>query len=361
MTAITLAVAANVLRLIVDNQQRIVARVTTGDTRIRPGKPLYGVLLRALAEMSAPGRYSRPYHRGMHWLSIWWDKEVVDGYKGPLLLSFVAFVITFTAVRFITRMIRAGKGPFHDISGGGGVHLHHSTPGLLVLMFGSFMGIGAPPLSWWTYLAGALIGLGAALVLDEFAMLFRLQDVYWSQEGQLSVNMVTLAAALLGLAAAGVSPLNIKDLPPEVAAFRTALLVWLVIHFGFVAVTALKGKYPTALIGLFVGPVAWIAAVRLARPTSPWARHRYSPEKVVRARERANRFDARWGRVRNRWDDSVGGTPTLSAATAPVTGATAPAAGPVAPAARTSAPATVPGRSAGVGDAAPSGPRHAAE
>lgn len=246
----------------------------------------------------------------MHWLDDWWTKEVVDGYKGPLMLSFVAFVITFTAVRFITRMIRAGKGPFHDISGGGGVHLHHSTPGLLVMMLGAFMAIGSPPLSPWTYAAGVMIGVGSALVLDEFAMLFRLQDVYWAQEGQLSVNMVTLAAALLGLAGAGVSPLNIKDLPPEVAAFRAVIVCWLAIHFGFVTATALKGKYPTALIALFVGPIAVIAAIRPARPTSPWARHRYSPEKLERARARAEQFDARWGRYRARWDDAVGGTPT---------------------------------------------------
>ena len=50
-------------------------------------------------------------------------------------------------------------------------------------------------------LAALLVGVGASLVLDEFAMIFRLQDVYWSQEGQLSVNVVTLAAACVGLAA----------------------------------------------------------------------------------------------------------------------------------------------------------------
>jgi hypothetical protein len=45
------------------------------------------------------------------------------------------------------------------------------------------MAVGSPPLSVWTYGAGVLVGIGASLVLDEFAMIFRLQDVYWSQEG----------------------------------------------------------------------------------------------------------------------------------------------------------------------------------
>jgi hypothetical protein len=80
-----------------------------------------------------------------------------------------------------------------------------------------------------------------------------------------------------------------------------------------VAVAALKGKYPTALIGLFVSPVAWVAAVRLARPTSPWSRWRYSPQKRARAQQRAEAFDKRWAPIRRHWDDFIGGTPTPAA------------------------------------------------
>ncbi|MDT5335221.1 MAG: hypothetical protein QOD90_726 [Mycobacterium sp.] len=245
----------------------------------------------------------------MGWLSDWWQHEVVHGHKGPLLLSFTAFVVTFVTTRTITRLIRAGKGPFHNVSSGG-VHMHHSTPGIVLLIVGGFTGIGAPPLSVWTYLAGLLVGVGASLVLDEFAMIFRLQDVYWSQEGQLSVNVVTLAAACVGLATVGVSPVD--DLPPEVAAVRYAAVAVLLLNFALVAITALKGKYPTALLGLFVGPVAWVAATRLARPTSPWARRRYRPAKRARAVRRAAAFDERWAPVRRHWDDFIGGTPTLA-------------------------------------------------
>lgn len=245
----------------------------------------------------------------MGWLSGWWQHEVVDGYKGPLLLSFVAFVVTFVTTRTITRLIRAGKGPFHDVSSGG-VHMHHSTPGIVLLIVGGFTGVGSPPLSVWTYLSAVLVGVGASLVLDEFAMIFRLQDVYWSQEGQLSVNVVTLAAACIGLATVGVSPVD--DLPRDVAAARTAVVAVLLLNFVLVAVAALKGKYPTALIGLFVGPIAWVAAIRLARPTSPWARWRYGPKKRARAQRRAAAFDSRWAPIRAHWDDFIGGTPTLA-------------------------------------------------
>ena len=245
----------------------------------------------------------------MAWLNAWWQNEVVVGYKGPLLLSCVAFVVAFVTTRTITRLIRAGKGPFHNVSSGG-VHMHHSTPGVVLLILGGFTAVGSPPLSVWTYIAGVLVGIGASLVLDEFAMIFRLQDVYWSQEGQLSVNIVTLAAACIGLAAVGVSPVKLDDLPGNVAAVRIGAVVVLLFHFVVVAITALKGKYPTALISLFISPVAWLAAFRLARPTSPWARRRYCPKKLAHAQRRATAFDDRWAPVRRHWDDFIGGTPT---------------------------------------------------
>ncbi len=245
----------------------------------------------------------------MAWLNTWWQNDVVDGYKGPLMLSFVAFVLTFATTRTITRLIRAGRGPFHNVSTDG-VHMHHSTPGVLLLIAGGFTAVASPPLSVWIYIAGLLVGVGASLVLDEFAMIFRLQDVYWTQEGQLSVNMVTLAAACVGLAAVGVSPVKTDELPADIAAVRIGAVGVLLVHFALVAITALKGKYPTALIGLFVSPIAWLAAARIARPTSPWARWRYSPDKLAKAHRRAAEFDKRWDPVRRHWDDFIGGTPT---------------------------------------------------
>ncbi len=243
----------------------------------------------------------------MEWASHWWQREVVHGFKGPLLLSFLAFVATFLCTRTITRMIRAGKGPFHNISDGG-VHLHHSTPGLVLLVAGAFTAVGAQSRSLWAYVAAALVGIGASLVLDEFAMIFHLEDDYWSQEGELSVNVVTLAAACIGLAVVGVSPES--GLGSTEGLVRGGVAAALVLHLVLVAITALKGKYPTAVIGLFVGPVIWVASLRLARPTSPWARWFYSAERRSHAEERATAFDRRWQPVRQRWDSVVGGAPS---------------------------------------------------
>ena len=48
----------------------------------------------------------------------WWERNISEPGKLPLLLCFLAFVVTFLATRAITRSIRAGRGPFHDIETG---------------------------------------------------------------------------------------------------------------------------------------------------------------------------------------------------------------------------------------------------
>jgi hypothetical protein len=74
------------------------------------------------------------------------------------------------------------------------------------------------------------------------------------------------------------------------------------------SIVFLKGKFVLGLVGLFVPLVADIAAIRLARPNSPWARWRYreNQRKLDRSRER----EAKWSRRRTRWSNLVGGTPT---------------------------------------------------
>jgi hypothetical protein len=88
----------------------------------------------------------------------------------------------------------------------------------------------------------------------------------------------------------------------------------------------LKGKYRSALFGLFLPFLAIIGAVRLARPKSVWARRRYSPERIAHAARRAADFDRRFGPMLIDWEDFVGGKPSLPnppAGSAPITGPTA--------------------------------------
>jgi len=60
---------------------------------------------------------------------------------------------------------------------------------------------------------------------------------------------------------------------------------------------------------LLIAPVGWVAAIRLARPKSWWARRRYAPgsKKLTRATKRAQKWDAR----RDRWLDRIGGAPSI--------------------------------------------------
>ena len=88
----------------------------------------------------------------------------------------------------ITHAIRAGKGPFKNLSLGG-EHLHHYMWGI-----GMLAGVGGiavrgdeklhrHPATAVTY------GVGLALIVDEFALLLDLQDVYWAKQGRISVDV----------------------------------------------------------------------------------------------------------------------------------------------------------------------------
>lgn len=237
-------------------------------------------------------------------MPLWWEREIVEPGKLPLFLCFVAFVLTFLVTRAITRLIRAGRGPFHDMSVGG-QHLHHAVPGLCLLVLGAFTAIGAPPEAPWRELAAVAIGIGASLVLDEFALILNLEDVYWSEEGQLSVQAVVVATAYLGLALIGLHPLGVDDVDTGELGLRLTGMVAVLVTLSLFLVCLLKGKYRTAIFALFIPLVGLVGAVRLARPGSRWARSRYSSSQQAAARERAEAFDARW----ERWTNKIAGSP----------------------------------------------------
>jgi hypothetical protein len=68
----------------------------------------------------------------------------------------------------------------------------------------------------------------------------------------------------------------------------------------------IKGKLITGLIGIVVPVVAVIGALRLAKPSSVWARRRYSGAKLNRAQHRFGpAYQVRHDRLR----DLLGGRP----------------------------------------------------
>lgn len=242
-------------------------------------------------------------------MQSWWQQDIVDAGKWPLMLCFLSFVATFLVTRGITRLIRAGRGPFRNLVTSSGTHIHHSVPGIILLIVGAFIAVATAQLGVWFGIAAVMIGVGVSLVLDEFALILHLQDDYWTNEGRLSVNLVTLTAAYLGLALTGLSPIGVDGVGGGELAFRVGATGLVVVHGLLVLTCVLKGKYRLAILALPIPVFSIGGAVRLARPRSVWARRRYSPARVAEAARRAERFDDRWGPWLGRWDSLVGGVP----------------------------------------------------
>jgi len=117
-----------------------------------------------------------------------------------LLTSFVA---TFMSARAITYLLRSQPrvGPFRNLRVGRR-HIHHFVPGI-VIAFGSG---AAAILTRDEDLEPKLavpFGVGMGLTLDESALLLELDDVYWTREGLLSVQVTLAVTALLASLALG--------------------------------------------------------------------------------------------------------------------------------------------------------------
>jgi hypothetical protein len=238
----------------------------------------------------------------------WWYRNVVEPGKLPLLLALLSFVVSFLVTRTITRLIRAGRGPFRNISTGE-VHVHHVVPGIFLMLVGGFWAVAAGRQGGGPLYAAVIFGVGAGLVLDEFALILYLDDVYWSEQGRKSVEVVMLTAALVMLVLTGFVPLGVNDLTPAERQNRAVFALNTGVNCAFALVALLKGKLRTALIGMVVPFVALVGAVRLARPGSAWARrfYRHRPRARARAGLRAFRHDRRWAGPRRRVQDWIGG------------------------------------------------------
>ena len=158
-------------------------------------------------------------------------------------------------------------------------------PGIILLVIGAFIAVGVDPDTPWGIASALLVGVGTSLVLDEFALILRLDDVYWLEEGRISIEMVSLAIGCLGLVLVGAEPFNFLQDDHGKITIESALLALAIVVPWFV-VCVLKGKYRLTLFGLFVFPVACSVPIRLARPESRWAKWRYGPKKMERAERR---------------------------------------------------------------------------
>src|SRR3954466_6003469 len=163
-----------------------------------------------------------------HWL----ERNIVEPGKLPLLLALTAFVLTFLVTRVVTRMIRAGKGPFGNVSAGG-VHIHHVVPGIVLTVLGGFGAVASHRHGFGSSAFAVVFGIGTGLVLDEFALILHLDDVYWTEEGRKSVEVVAVTAALVGLVLSGFLPFGVNDISSEELQDRSGAIATIVANFGF--------------------------------------------------------------------------------------------------------------------------------
>ncbi|MET8808789.1 hypothetical protein [Streptomyces sp. NPDC004546] len=240
----------------------------------------------------------------------WWVRNIVEPGKLPLLLALAAFLFTFVVTRVITRLIRAGKGPFGNVKAGG-LHIHHVVPGVVLTVVGGFGAVASDRHGAGGAIAAVLFGMGVGLVLDEFALILHLDDVYWTEEGRKSVEVVVLTAALVGLLLAGFAPFGVNDLSAQELQDRGGALGTVAVNFLFALVALSKGKARLAIFGAIVPLVALVGAVRLARPGSPWARRFYGrrPRARAKAALRTYRHDRRWALRSRAVQDWIGGKP----------------------------------------------------
>lgn len=249
----------------------------------------------------------------------WFRREIVDEGRLPLLCFLVGFVMAFAFIRLSVRMIRANVRWWPGNVTPGGVHVHHVVFGVVAMVIagGGLIAFYEDGNRAAGVVFAALFGIGAALTLDEFALIFYLNDVYWEKEGRISVDAVFVAIAVTGMLLVGLRPLDLGD-PAEFEdtgdlVGRAALVVSVIVDLILATIVLAKGKIWTGLVGLFFAPLLWVGAIRLSRPAAPWARTRYAPgsRKMTRALTRERRIRRPVIRVKIVVQDLVAGAPTL--------------------------------------------------
>jgi hypothetical protein len=242
----------------------------------------------------------------------------------PVMWMFIALLATFVITRVVTRRIRhrqravdlaASRGEQNgDTDSGmlgnlslGGVHIHHQVFGILIMCAVGIALIAFSPEGAALNVCAVLFGVGVSLAFDEFALWLHLDDVYWSAQGRQSVDAIFCLLVIVGILIGGA---DFVTGAIGTAAWWSSIGV-VMITLGFSVVALLKGKTMTGIIGVFFALAGVIGAIRLAKPTSWWARRRYAPASK-KAGKSARRFGAAYEHRWNRLRDLVGGAPDLT-------------------------------------------------
>jgi hypothetical protein len=195
----------------------------------------------------------------------WFEHDIIGRGRLPLLCCLIAFILTFfvtrTSVRLIRRRASTGRPPrwweprnIHI----GSKHVHHVVVGVVMVMISGITLValsvnGTEP----EFTAIAIVfGIGAALVLDEYALILHVSDVYWEEDGRTSVDAVFAAVAVGGLLVLGLHPLmffiSLWQDTTHSTVLRAAVVFAMVLTLPLAVLVVLKGKVWTGLIGMFV-------------------------------------------------------------------------------------------------------------
>lgn len=221
--------------------------------------------------------------------------------REPLLLMLAASGLTIAVTRLYTRLARVRSWRSGRV---GGVHVHHMVVGNVLTLTCGMLVLAFQPRDFGLDLLAVGFGVGAAFVLDEFALSVHMRDVYWTPEGRYSIE-VSIIWAILGLMLlTGISPFGIHDGTevPRIVGFTVVST-----NICLSIISCLKGKLTLGLLSIFIPPVGVVAAWRLARPGSAWAQMFYGPEQIARARERFDPSTARMEILRHGFTDILGG------------------------------------------------------
>jgi hypothetical protein len=142
-------------------------------------------------------------------------KQELSPGRQSATLSWLSFTVTFGVVRLITHRIRNKNakqgseaqqgdhhGGLHDVSIKG-VHLHHYLWGILTVSSVGGLSLRVDERIRRHPVMAIAYGIGLGLIVDEFALLLDLKDVYWAKQGRTSVDLAITVSSGAGAALAG--------------------------------------------------------------------------------------------------------------------------------------------------------------
>jgi hypothetical protein len=130
--------------------------------------------------------------------------QEVSTRENTLFNLLTSYVTTFLVARLVAHRLRTRRrvGPFRNVKLGRR-HIHHFVPGIALAFVSGTVAIVTRDEGLEPKLA-VPFGIGMGLTLDESALLLELDDVYWSEEGIVGVQLTLAVTAMLGALTLGV-------------------------------------------------------------------------------------------------------------------------------------------------------------